>query len=590
MKLKNINKFCIAFFLIIAITAAGVSAGGEDIKFPEDKNPAGQPFNTVRDTVLSYFYPVSGTVAGLEKGVVRVKFQSDKKLKEGMRFSVFREGQPFYHPVTKEPVGKSEIFIGKVEIKTQVSGETYLCTIIKGTPEPNDIIRITSSMIKLAFFQDKKVDWLISEAFYASVKDTRRFDIIESYAKTYGLKELSEIARARGAEAALMFSTPSKEGTVFLNAKLLWADDAKVFAEIEEPLSPELIKEIKSGDEFISIESTKEIPWISHELVSGQLIAMGDVDGNGRKEIVVSNGTSLRIYDYKDEPKEMWFIQGRADEEHLSVDVLDVNNNGRAEIFVTYLKGEDTINSFVLEYNPLEGYKRIWEKAPYFFRVMGNTLLMQASTRSEIYSGPVYEAVWQDGYYQKGKAVNLPEGVNIYGFTFIDWTGHAGMDKVHQVLAFDDRGYLNLYTAGGGAVPWELIWRSKGSYGGFDISFERKTYSVVNPVEKWFVKGRLITFKTPRGEEVMAVKKNLLIATAPGLGYKNAEFYSLWWDGSRINEELILKNVPRAITDYWLDGENLFFIARSNLSTFLTRALSGELSKSSILYHYRLEK
>ncbi|MBI5049887.1 MAG: hypothetical protein HZC11_03200, partial [Nitrospirae bacterium] len=220
MKLKNMTKFCIALFLITAITAAGIPASGEDIKSPGDKNPAGissQPFNTVRDTVLSYFYPVNGTVAGLEKGVARVKFQSDKKLREGIRFSVFREGKPFYHPVTKEPVGKSEVFIGKVEVKTYVSDGIYLCTIIKGTPEPNDIVRITSSRIKLAFFQDRKVDWLISEAFYSSIKDTRRFDIVESHTKTYGTKELSEIARVRGAETALMFSTPSKEGTVFLN-------------------------------------------------------------------------------------------------------------------------------------------------------------------------------------------------------------------------------------------------------------------------------------------------------------------------------------------------------------------------------------
>lgn len=564
------SLFLISYFLLLA------PAHGDVGKIADDKNP----IYAVRDLVLSYFYPVSGSVIGFEDGLVKVRLLTDKKLKEGTRLSVLREGKPFYHPITKELVGKSEVFIGRVEIKNYADG-LYLCSIIKGSPQSGDTVRITSSRVRLVFFQDRKADWALSEVFYNSLKDSRRFDLIDAYTKTYEPKELSEIAMARGSEVSLMFSTTSKDGVVFMNVKLLWTEDARVFAEIEEPIRADLLRGFKVEDEFISIAGVRGEPWGTYELPAGALIAMGDVDGDGKRELIVSDGNNIRIYDYREDLRELWFIKGIPQEEHLSIDVLDLNQNGRAEIFVTSIKGEVTMSSYVLEYTPPHGYTRVWDKAPYFFRVIGKSLLMQAFTSSEIYSGPVYEAVWKDGHYQKGKPIKLPPWVNIYGFTVVDW-----QDKgLPQVLAFDDNGYLNLYDSGG-----ELIWSSKEPYGGFDISFERSTYSIVKPVEKWFVKGRLIAKRTQRGQEVIVVKKIPFMSTVPGLGYKGAEVYSLWWDGGIMDERLIMQMVPGRITDYWLEGENLLLIARRSLTTFLAKIISGDFSRGSILYYYNFKK
>ncbi len=577
---------------IVLITFTGIpyswgAPGASDEKNPVDK---------AKNSVLSYFLPVTGAIAGFENGMAKVRFQSDKKLLEGMRFSVFREGMPFYHPVTKELIGKSEIFTGMVELKNITDG-TYLCAVIKGAPKIGDTVRITSSRIKIAFFQDRKADWTISEVFYYSLKEAGRFDIIESYAKTYEPKTLAGIAESRNAEAALLFSTPAQNGTVYLNIKLFWTHDAKAFAEINEPLGPDLVNALKSGDELIPFAGVVEMPRMGHEIAAGQLVTMGDVDGNGKKELIVSDGSSIRIYSYKEEPKELWSITGGADEEHLSIDVLDANHNGRAEIYVTSIKGTDTLSSYVLEYNPAEGYKKIWDKAPYFFRVSETTLLMQASTPAEIYKGPVYEGQLRDGQYYLGKALRLPPEVNIYGFAFVDWSIiRPGQDSEMpksslppMILSFDDKGYLNLYNMGSDASPKsELNWRSKDTYGGFDISFDKNTFSIVNPAEKWFVKRRLLTIRTGRGQEVLAVKRIHFSDTVPGLGYKSTAVYSLRWDGSAMDEALILENLSGGLRDYWVEGEDLFLIARSNLSTFLTKALSGELSKGSTLYYYRL--
>jgi hypothetical protein len=95
------------------------------------------------------------------------------------------------------------------------------------------------------------------------------------------------------------------------------------------------------------------------------------------------------------------------------------------------------VKSFVLEYDPAEGYKKIKDNMPYFLRVSGKTLLMQKFDTGRIFSGAVYEAEWKDGNYQPKRQLVLPPDVNIYGFTFADWQNNG----MYHLVTFDDNGY-----------------------------------------------------------------------------------------------------------------------------------------------------
>lgn len=583
---KRFIKSCAALFLIATgICICGLSyfsksiaqdLGARPVKTPTEES---NPVYSARDSILSYFYPASGVIADVDNQVVKVDFRTEKSLKKGMRFSIFREGKPFYHPVTKKPIGKAEEFIGKIEINKAEEG-VYLCSIVSGEPKTGDIARITSSRIKIAFFQDRQAEWALSEMFYNSLKDSGRFHFVESYVKTYNPEELSGLARELGAEAVLFFATPVKDGNLFLNVKLYWAEDAAAFAEIEEAAGPDFIKKLASESEFISIESSGREPWGSFNLAAGKFIAMGDVDGNGEHELVISDSVNIQIYSYKREPKEIWLIKGNPGDTHLSIDVLDLNGNGRAEIFITSLKNERTMNSFVLEYDPAAGYKRIWKNAPYGIRVINNTLYMQEFTLYGQFSGPVYKGVWKDGRYQTGAPAGLPEEVDIYGFTSVDWQNSGKSD----ILAFDDSGYLNLYSEN------KLVWRSKTYYMKFNISFDKENASVMSSSgNKWVVKGRLLTVNTKQGQKALVIKKVPFLANVPGLGYKKAEVYSLWWDGAMMNETLILSGISGAVSDYWIDRGNLLLIAGQDLSAVFTKALSGDFQKGSELYYYNLK-
>jgi hypothetical protein len=572
---------------------------GSAVRVPEGDNPV----NSLRDVVLSYFYPVSGTVVGVSREAVTISVQTEHSLKNGIRLSVYREGKPYYHPVTKEQIGRTESRIGRIEINGMQSGTTrdhpgerlYTCRVIKGSPVVGDIVRVSSSIISLAFFQDKKADWTISEMFYASLRDSGRFRLLESYTTTYERGELAQRARDLGAEAVMLFSTPAKNEKMFLKAQLIWPEDGSVFAEFEEIVEPSIARGLVPEDELIALGSIEGEPWGQHKLVGGELMAMGDVDGNRGRELVVSDGNDIRIYNYEDELREAWVIKGNRQARHISLDVLDFNKNGIAEIFVTSLTGDDfdsdisdgvimkkknvhDIVSFVIEYDPSEGYRRIWERAPYALRVVGTALLMQGFTPNKALSGPVYRGIWKDGHYETGTPLELPDDVGIYGFTYVDWDNSG---RPH-VLAFDDKGYLRLYSGG------ELLWNSKESYGRFDMSFEKKTYSVVQTDEEWVVKGRLIPVKTNRGQEALVVKRIPFLSKLPGLGYKKAEVYSIWWDGEIMDESMVMGGVYGSVTDYWLEGNNLLLLARPNFLVSLKTALAGDFVKGSLLYYYNL--
>ncbi|HBH62281.1 MAG TPA: hypothetical protein DDX85_11205, partial [Nitrospiraceae bacterium] len=60
--------------------------------------PVSEDVYQAKDAVLGYFMPVSADIIHVEDRTVQVRPGSAIHVRKGMRFSVFREGAPFYHP------------------------------------------------------------------------------------------------------------------------------------------------------------------------------------------------------------------------------------------------------------------------------------------------------------------------------------------------------------------------------------------------------------------------------------------------------------------------------------------------------------
>jgi hypothetical protein len=565
MRKLNILIMALSILVVFAPSVQGVDA---------------TPVDRARDAVLEYFLPVSGKIEDVKEETVKVSLDGDISASNNIRLNVFREGEPFYHPVTNEKLGSTEYSAGRIEIKERDDTGLYTAVIKSGEAEAGDRVRIQSSKIKLAFFQERKADWILSELFYNSLKDSGRFEILEAFTHSYEPEELSRLATKLEAEALLLFSTPFRGEKKVLNVKLLWAEDTERFAEIEETLDKDIADMDTPGDEFLKVDMIKREPWERFKVESGIIMTMGDINNNGKMEFVVSDGNAIRIYSKGKDLREEWFIEGAPSERHLSIDVLDLNNNGYAEIFVTSFASERKIRSYVLEYYPSGEIRKISENIPYFLRVSGKKLLMQEHGYISPFKGPVHEGVLQDGEYRPGKSLDLPAALNIYGFVHVDWQESGDI----HMLAFDDMGFLNLYDPAG-----NRLWKSRGSYGKHWITGRMLSQLSDDPSKDWFVRNRLIPVKTDRGQEVFVVNRIPGIELLPGLGYNEAEVHSIWWNGETMEHRPVLKELPGTVRDYRIAGKSLYLLADDSMFGIAKNVISGDFSKSGAILYYNIK-
>ena len=57
-----------------------------------------------------------------------------------------------------------------------------------------------------------------------------------------------------------------------------------------------------------------------------------------------------------------------------------------------------------------------------------------------------------------------------------------------------------------------------------------------------------------------------------------------------MDETFILGGIRGTVTDYLVEGDNLLIIAIPNLFMSLSKTLSGDFAKESILYYYNLNQ
>ena len=180
-------------------------------------------------------------------------------------------------------------------------------------------------------------------------------------------------------------------------------------------------------------------------------IALGDVDGDGKTEVVFID--NRRIYVHRFESQRLvkiWEKAGKRSERFTGVDVADINGNGRAEIFVTSLKGAgQRLDSFVLEWDG-DGFTRLVKGAPWYYRVIespegGKTLLGQKRRMDDPFVRGVYQLTWQDGEYGPEDRLTLPKGINIFGFALGDVMNNGWQ----MIVALDEGDHIRLFAPSG---------------------------------------------------------------------------------------------------------------------------------------------
>ena len=525
------------------------------------------PITKLKDDTMAYFKPQSGKVVRLEGGTVFLSIGEKEGLKPGMRLRVLREGAPFVHPVTKELLGNVEATVGKIEIKDVQTGSSS-GRIVEGEAREGDSIRISETKMRLFFCQDKSIDWYLADDLYRKLKLSGRVEMVDTALETDDETKVLAEAKKTGAEVAMIVSGKEADKTTQMRVRLYWVADGIKFMDSGTTVDAGYAKELRFGEEFFSPQTGGAVTTFDLHF-SARLIAAGDIYGDGKQEVLISNGSGIRIYLPGADLKLMGEVKGSGRDDNLYIDTMDVDKDGKDEIIVTSMRNNEVISSVY----GLEGsdFKKLWE-GNYFLRRLGDGLIAQAY--SDGFSGDIFYVKW-DGKFNKGDKIKTPAGVNIYDFVPIE-----GESKEKVLFAYDDDGYLNLYDDKG-----TRLWRSGSSNGGFLTTFKKQSPTVFAPEKVWSVKDRLVQAR----REVFAVKRVPLAEMAKGFGYKKSEIRNYWWNGFSMEEGVLIDGVAGSIRDYTVAGDQIMVLASPFLGVKFGNILKGENPLGAVLYIYSVK-
>jgi TolB-like protein len=197
-------------------------------------------------------------------------------------------------------------------------------------------------------------------------------------------------------------------------------------------------------------------------------LALGDVDGDGKIEIVIITPHEVNLYRFENNRLSAHQKIGEHKRKHfIGVDIADVNGNGYPEIFVTSLNPFKTgISSFVLEYNG-QKYVKIIQNFPWYFRVVelpgrSRILLGQKNSSANPFSGKIYKMLWENSDYVPGEAIKTPRRSNLMGLTLSDMNNSGE----NVVVAYSESDEIRIMNQSG-----DELWEGTDPFGGSTLYF-----------------------------------------------------------------------------------------------------------------------
>jgi hypothetical protein len=532
------------------------------------------PLDTMRDETLALFKPLNGKITSIEEKKAAITLGAKDSVKNGMRFNIFHEEAPFIHPVTKQTLGNLEAFVGKLEIR-DVNADASSGSVIQGDAKEGDLVRISETPISFLFCQSKSIDWHLADTYYRKLRESGRFTMIDTDLETDDPSRVIEEARKLKADVALLLTAKTGEsGTSFLQ-RLFWVSDGTQFSEIKGDISATFAKQSVFGEKFLL--PTQAGALLQFNLpVDAKLMTTGDMEGNGKDELIFSTGSDIVFYILGSDLQPALGglrISGPRLDDHIWLDAVDLNKNGKDEIIVTSMKGKEVV-SYIYELKDSEFV--LLFKDNVFLRRLGDGLIAQAYSRTDGFEGNVYDIVWEGGNYRKGNPVTLPKGVNIYDFTY-----YKDPQAGRLTVAYDGDGHLTVYDS-----KDVQLWKSKAGNGGFPTTFQKYSPSSVTDRGEWSVKDRLFV----RHNTVLTVQRVPLLTMIKGLGYRKSRIQGLWWNGFSMEGNIMVDNISGQVFDYLVSGDTVIVLTSPLFGIKPGNIFKGENPIKTELSVYPLKK
>jgi len=430
----------------------------------------------------SMFPPLEGVVVSVDRQILTLDLKQGQPIKQGDRLKLIRFGRDIIHPVSKKKIGRKETDLGEVEI-IEVRQNFSLAKLMEPTTLARASDGVRSPFNELTFVvatprieaKKKAIDSdLLRIQLEEKLASHPRFQVpsfeldlwlLENNLSAQSLltpKHLAQLRDQVKADYLLVSSVGSIKKKLVISYKLYSARTGQLEKQAKI-LSDQLSDQYKKrssprGQEIQRSFSSPEsgpLEYVGKQEFQFEVVDLdvGDIDGDGREELVVIAPNRVIVYDYRNK-KLKQIARFRAENKNhkfLGVDVGDINRNGRAEIFVTDHLGND-LSSFVLEVRPgKKGLQKIWGDVNLYFRIIHPfgtrpTLLAQAPGYNDPFHGPITKMIYRKGRYLPGKKLRTPSvhGVEfiLYGLTLADING----DGKNEIVMLDKDTHLRVYN------------------------------------------------------------------------------------------------------------------------------------------------
>lgn len=574
----------------------------------------------IAEKVVETFPRVQGYLVDVKEGRVYLNLGARDGIKEGAVLDLIRKGAEFKHPYTGQVLGTFEENIGALkvlEVKDDYSVAETISLRKGAAVKAGDMARIKSARIKLAvlpFYVPSDLSLSqeqLTAALVKSLKETGKFDLydmdalkvwmLEQSLKPADLndeKAVKRVLEGIQSEWYLINSAREVQETIVVESRLISAhNDAPVVvaqALLEEakplemgqappgPQGPPATAYTPPIRQQVAEERSSVRAPISGGSLSGRRavyqgdyatsqkfdfevmgMAVGDVDGDGKKEVVLAGKDRVEILRWSGEKFQSLhsYNRGKEDVFFVSVDLADLNGNGRQEIYVSNFP-EDKARSFVLEVkgnklemlqNDLFQLLRVVSPPGQEPMLLGQYVHPAPSALPVM--GKIERFAWKGKKLEKtsqdGALKNLPREVNIYSMNLADLDG----DGAEDIIAMSDSGKLDLYNRNG-----KTLWESSEDYGGkiirtrpqtkLDISKEvtEEYYKALSPVNPKVILRDL----DGDGKLEVIVAKNIpaMGGALKGLGgFGDSKLLTLRWNGVTLVEDWETQKLGGYVTD-----------------------------------------
>jgi hypothetical protein len=403
------------------------------------------------------FRPVDGIIIKVVEGEYLLDLGSDNGVQSGDLISVLAAGEAVKHPVTGEVIGQLEharAFLRIVRIKPDFAWARLLSPT--ADIRPADPVRRFGEVPAL---------------------------LIDPNSDSHLLRNELQLALPH-------LAWQSRDETTLVGPGLIFTRDQQTLTARDEtgsllgswPLTPAEEKTVQ-----VEVSPGGKMTMIGPKFKGKAIgVVIADLDGNGDREVALALDDRIEIGRYNGKE---WLPVSRFNlpdaVKPLTLDSADIDNNGRFDLLVTAVRGEQ-LTSQIWSYDGTT-YRLLAKDLPWFWRVIDlpgepGVILGQANDPFDTtrYAGKPFRVLWQNGVPQKGDSIATFAAPTLHGSQPFTAAGKA----LWAWLGDND----NLTILGDDG---QQLWQGKESYGGGEAFIEKKEKKNRSETQRLFIRSRL---------------------------------------------------------------------------------------------------